>query len=67
MKVKVNIINICCILMSEAVIVPNLMMVTLIVSEKSLVSDTQTQTCTDLGSSILNLFSKQRCVAAESL
>ena len=33
MKVKVNIRNMCCILISEAVTVPSLMMMTVIVSE----------------------------------
>ena len=44
MEVKVNIINTWCILVSEAVTVPNLMMMTLIVSEESLARDTDTQT-----------------------
>ena len=43
MTVKVNIINIWCILMSVAVTVPNLMMMTLTVSEESL-AGTHTQT-----------------------
>ena len=39
MKIKVNIINTQCILMSEAVTVPNLTMMTSIVSEESLARD----------------------------
>ena len=42
MNVKVNIINYCCILMSEAVTVPNLMMMTSTVSEESIARDTDT-------------------------
>ena len=42
MKVKVNIINTWCILMSEAVTVPSLMMMTSLVSEESLASDRHT-------------------------
>ena len=44
MKVKVNIINMRCILMSEAVTMPSLMMMT--VSEESLARDTHTHTHT---------------------
>ena len=40
MKVKVNIINTRCFAISDAVTVPNLMMITLIVSEVSLARDT---------------------------
>ena len=40
MKVKVNIISMGCILMSEAVTVPSLTMMTLTVSEESLARDT---------------------------
>ena len=46
MKVKVNIIITSCILMSEAVTVPSLMMMTSIISEESLARDTHTQTDT---------------------
>ena len=42
MKVKVNIINTGCILKSEAVIVPSLMMMTSTVSEESLERDRHT-------------------------
>ena len=42
MKVKVNIINTWCILMSDTVTMPSLMMVTVIVSEDSLARDRQT-------------------------
>ena len=45
MKVRVNLINTWCIVMSAAVTVPNLMM-TLIISEESLVRDTHTHTHT---------------------
>ena len=44
MRLKVNIINTWCILMSEAVTVPGLKMITLIVSEESLVRDTHAHT-----------------------
>ena len=44
MKVKVNIINMSCISMSEAVNVPSLIMMTSIVSKESLARDTHTQT-----------------------
>ena len=48
MKVKVNIINIYCILMSEeAVTVPSLTMMTLTVSEESLVRDRHRHTHID--------------------
>ena len=47
MKVKINIINtLYCILMSEAVTVPSLMMTTSIISEDSLARDTHTHTHT---------------------
>ena len=41
-EVKVNIINMSCILMSEAVTVPSLVMTTIMVSEESLARDRQT-------------------------
>ena len=44
MKVKVNIINTWCIITSEAVTVPSLTMMTLIVSEESLVQETHAPT-----------------------
>ena len=44
MKAKVNIINTCCIIMSGAVTVPNLKMMTLIVSDGLLARDTHTHT-----------------------
>ena len=44
MKVKINIINIRCILMSEAVTVQSLMMMTLTASEESLTRNTDRQT-----------------------
>ena len=43
-EIKVNIINTRCILISEAVTVPCLMMIASIVSEESLARDTHTQT-----------------------
>ena len=46
LKLNVNIINTWCILMSEAVTVPSLMMMTLIVSEESFARDTHTYTHT---------------------
>ena len=42
--------------MSEAVIMPSLMMMTSIVSEESLAKDPHADTQTDLASSILNFF-----------
>ena len=42
MKVNVNIINTCCIPMSDAVTVPSLTIMTLIVSEESLARDRHT-------------------------
>ena len=47
MKVNVNIMNTQCIIMSEAVTAPSLMMTTLIVSEESLARETHTQTLVD--------------------
>ena len=47
MKVKVNIMNMRCNIMSEAVTIPSLMMMTSIVSEESLARDTQTDRQTD--------------------
>ena len=44
MKMKVNIINTWCILISEAVTVPSLTMMTSTVSEESLARDTHTHT-----------------------
>ena len=44
MKVKANIINTWCIIMSEAVTVPRLMMMASIVSEESLARDARTHT-----------------------
>ena len=44
MKVKVNTINTCCSLMSEAFTVPSLMMMTVIVSEELLARDRHTDT-----------------------
>ena len=44
MKVKVNIINMSCISMSEAVNVPSLIMMTSIVSKESLARDTHRHT-----------------------
>ena len=46
MMIKVNIINTRCILVSEAVIVQSLMIMTLIVSEESLARNTDTHTHT---------------------
>ena len=46
MKVKANIINTWCIPVTEAVTVPSLMMITLVVSEESLARDTHTHTHT---------------------
>ena len=54
MKVKVNIINMCCILIAEAVNVPSLMMMTLIVSEELLERDRQR----DRWSGVILKFSK---------
>ena len=57
MKVRVNIINTRCIIMSEAVTVPSLTMMTSTVSEASLARDTQTHR---LGSSKLKFANKKR-------
>ena len=46
--------------MSEAVTMPNLIMMTSIVFEESLVRGTQTDTQTDSGSSILNFFKVEK-------
>ena len=46
MKVKVNIINTRCIIMSEAVTVTNLMMMTLILSFRGIACEGQTHTKT---------------------
>ena len=54
MKVKVHIIDKWCILMSEAITLPSLMMMALIVSEESLVRDRHRHI--DSGSSILYFF-----------
>ena len=55
MKVQVNIINMRCIPMSEAVIVPNLTMMTLVVSEESLARDRHTDTATQRLGSVISL------------
>ena len=47
MKVTVNIINTWCILVSEAVTVPSMMMMALLVSEESLARDRHTDRQTD--------------------
>ena len=49
MKVKVSIINTGCIILSQAVAVPSLMMMTLILSEESLARELHTARLTDTG------------------
>ena len=56
MKVKVNIINTWCMLMSEAVTVPSLTMMPSTVSEESFVRDTHTDTRTDFGLVYVDFF-----------
>ena len=46
--------------MSEAVTVPNVMTMTSIVSEESLVRDTHTDTDTDTASSMLSFYQQKR-------
>ena len=66
MKVDVNIIYTSCILVSKAVSMPRLMVMTLLVSEESLARDTDTDTLpqtnrqlqTDFGLVYLTLFQK---------
>ena len=54
MKDKVNINNTRCILMSEAITVPSLMLMTVVVSEESLAGDRHTHTLTQ--TDIQNIF-----------
>ena len=58
MKVKVNIIKTWCSLMSEAVIVPSLTIVTVIVTEESLARDTYRHIATQTRSRFYVKFSK---------